>query len=172
MGARKQLKKFKPEWVILPGLAVGVFLLSAFKRSKLLGPILARMKLRGQDGQGYGYYGASRSGGTRTHNGIDFVCRPGEAVYSPITGTVERYANPYATDVRFGGILISGDGISVKLFYLSPTVPVGTTVRRGQQIGVAQQISKKYPGITEHIHVEVYEGGKVIDPSGLIEYGV
>lgn len=171
MGARKQKKKFKPEWVILPGLAVGVFLLSAFKRSKPLGPILARMKLRGQDAQGFGYFGARRSGGTRTHNGLDFVCRPGEAVYSPVTGIVDRYADPYG-DGRFGGILITGDGISVKMFYLSPTVPVGTTVRRGHQIGVAQQISKKHPGITEHIHVEVYEGGKVIDPSGLIEYAV
>lgn len=171
--ANKNRKKLKPEWIILPGLALGVLLLSAFRRSsKPLGPILSRMRMRGQDGQGFGYFGASRSGGTRTHEGIDFVCSPGDVVLAPISGTVERYANPYATDSRFGGILISGDGIAVKMFYLSPKVPVGAKVRRGQQIGIAQDISIKYPGITKHIHMEVFEGGKLVDPSGMIEYSV
>ncbi|WP_169315672.1 hypothetical protein [Haliscomenobacter hydrossis] len=64
-------KKLKHEWVILPGLALGVVLLSAYRRSlKPLGPILSRMRLRGQDQHGYGYFGASRSGGNRQHNVI------------------------------------------------------------------------------------------------------
>lgn len=168
------LKKTKPSknWIIIPGLAIGVVLLSAYRRSlKPLGPILARMRLRGQDQHGYGYFGASRSGGSRQHNGIDLVCTPGEAVFSPVAGTVQRYADPYG-DGRYGGILIEGGELSVKMFYLSPVVPVGTKVRRGQQIGVAQAISKKYPGITEHIHLEAYQGSVLIDPSHLIEYSV
>jgi murein DD-endopeptidase MepM/ murein hydrolase activator NlpD len=169
MGARKQKKKFRPEWVILPGLAVGVFLLSAYTRARPLGAILARMRMRGQDSQGFGYFGASRSGGARKHEGIDFVCTPGEAVYSPVTGTLQRYSDPYG-DGRFGGVFIVGDQLSVKMFYLSPLVPVGAKVRRGQQIGTAQQISKKYPGITEHIHLEAYNGNVLVDPTGLIEF--
>ena len=35
---------------------------------------------------------------TNDNNGIDLVCTPGEAVFSPIAGTVERYANPYPGD--------------------------------------------------------------------------
>lgn len=169
------LKKTKPSktWIIIPGLALGVVLLSAYRRSlKPLGPILARMRLRGQDQHGYGYFGASRSGGSRQHNGIDLVCTPGEAVFSPITGTVERYANPYPGDSRYGGILLQGEELSVKMFYLSAVVPVGTKVRRGQQVGIAQAISKKYPGITEHIHVEVYAGGQLVNPAELFEYQV
>lgn len=169
------LKKTKPtqSWIIIPGLALGVVLLSAYRRSlKPLGPILARMRLRGQDQHGYGYFGASRSGGSRQHNGIDLVCTPGEAVFSPVAGTVQRYADPYG-DGRYGGILIGAEGeLSVKMFYLSPVVPVGTKVRRGQQVGIAQAISKKYLGITEHIHVEVYAGGQLVDPSELFEYQV
>lgn len=169
------LKKTNPtqSWIIIPGLALGVILLSAYRRSlKPLGPILTRMHLRGQDQHGYGYFGASRSGGSRQHNGIDLVCAPGEAVFSPITGTVQRYANPYPGDSRYGGILLQGEEFSAKMFYLSPVVPVGTKVRRGQQVGVAQAISKKYPGITEHIHLEAYQGSVLIDPSHLIEYSV
>jgi len=168
------LKKTKPSknWIIIPGLALGVVLLSAYRRSlKPLGPILARMHLRGQDQHGYGYFGASRSGGSRQHNGIDLVCRPGEGVYSPLAGVVERYADPYG-DGRYGGILLRGNDFSVKMFYLSPVASVGTKVRRGQQVGIAQAISKKYPGITEHIHVEVYAGGQLVDPSELFEYQV
>ena len=166
------LKKTKPAqtWIIIPGLALGVVLLSAYRRSlKPLGPILSRMRLRGQDQHGYGYFGASRSGGSRQHNGIDLVCTPGEAVFSPIAGTVQRYADPYG-DGRYGGILIEGEELSVKMFYLSPVVPVGTKVRRGQQIGVAQAISRKYPGITEHIHLELYQGKQLLDPSTFLDY--
>lgn len=85
--ALKKTKSTRP-WLILPGLAIGVILLSSYRRSlKPLGPILARMRLRGQDQHGYGYFGASRSGGSRQHNGIDLVCTPGEAVFSPVRTT-------------------------------------------------------------------------------------
>jgi hypothetical protein len=41
---------------------------------------------------------------------------------------VERYANPYPGDSHYGGILLQGEEFSVKIFYLSPVVPVSTKV--------------------------------------------
>ena len=105
------------------------------------------------DPQGHGQYGARRSGG-RFHRGVDYVCKPGQQVVSPISGVVVRYARPYAKG-EFQGLLIQGPHIAVKLFYLVPSVLPGRQVAQGSVIGVAQDISKKYPGMIPHIHIEV-----------------
>jgi murein DD-endopeptidase MepM/ murein hydrolase activator NlpD len=169
----KKKAGIKAEWLILPGLAVGVVLFSAFQFARNpIGAILKTMRIRGKDAWGNGQFGASRASNTRKHEGIDFMCMPGETVFSPFAGSITRFSNPYPDDSRFGGILIQGAQYAVKIFYLSPLVAVGEKVHRGQPIGTAQDISRKYPGITQHVHVEVYENGNLIDPSNLIQYRV
>lgn len=120
------------------------------------------------DTWGLGHYGAPRAGG-RTHRGTDFVCRPGQAVFSPITGTLQRIAYPYADDLRFQGCAITGEGpdagYAVKMFYMVPDGPIPRAVKAGERIGYCQAISEKYDAqMTDHLHVEVTHHGVQVDP--------
>ena len=125
---------------------------------------------RVRDYYGSGQFHASR--GRRLHNGLDLVSRPNEFVKSPIKGVLTREANPYRDDPRFKGVLIKGtgefDGIEVKLFYVMG-LKCGN-VEQGEVIGTAQDLSIKYPGITNHIHMEVKEFGLVTSPNKFFNY--
>lgn len=119
---------------------------------------------RRTDGFGSGQYGAPRGSGT--HHGLDVVARAGEDVMSPIDGVVVREALPYANDPSYRGILIRGtgewSGIEVKMFYV-----IGRKsgqVAAGEVVGTAQDISMKYPGITNHVHLEVRQDGIEVPP--------
>ncbi|MCE2747167.1 MAG: M23 family metallopeptidase [Burkholderiales bacterium] len=62
------------------------------------------------------------------------------------------------------------EGYIVKLFYVDPTKGiVGKTVKQGELIGTAQDLTIKYPGITNHIHFEITFKGNQIDPSRFLE---
>lgn len=107
------------------------------------------------DRAGNGMYGASR--GLRKHKGCDFLCIPGQEVYAPISGTVEREAKPYA-DKEYSGLVIQGKHMSAKMFYLIPARDIiGKQVHRGDVVGYAQDISQNYPGevMKPHVHIEV-----------------
>lgn len=119
------------------------------------------------DSAGSGYFGASRGGGTRKHSGLDFRCKPGETVFSPISGRVVRLTNAYPDDSRFKGIVISGHGgkYEIKMFYFVPSVSDGDFVLAGMPIGSAQSISSKYGGsMLDHLHLEVRRLGQLVDP--------
>lgn len=107
------------------------------------------------DGQGDGHYGASRGG--RKHTGVDYVCKPGQGILSPIPGVVLRIARPYRGQ-PYSGLVIVGEDITVKMFYFKPLKGiVGRTVAQGEPIGIAQDISAKegHAGMLPHIHIEV-----------------
>ena len=108
------------------------------------------------DSGGYGYWQASR--GVKVHEGADFTLPegPGQLVISPIGGVIERIAYPYSDTKEYSGVLIVGSDIWVKIFYIKPFVAfIGQRVSMGEPIGIAQDISKRYPGILPHIHLEV-----------------
>ncbi|MBF0355618.1 MAG: M23 family metallopeptidase [Alphaproteobacteria bacterium] len=126
--------------------------------------------VRKMDGWGEGRFGAGRVG--HMHRGVDIVVRPGQTVQSPVDGKVVRTdVKPYKDDSSYRGVEIeTSDGHKVKLFYLKPEVLPGTTVKAGEPIGTAQDVSKKYPDngngpMTPHVHVEVWKGGKPVDPT-------
>lgn len=111
------------------------------------------MGVRKADKFGQGIYGASRGG--KIHKGTDYICEFGQDVYSPINGTVIREARPYASH-EYSGVLIQNKWIAVKMFYFQLDYGlVGKQVEKGQVIGQAQDISKKYPGMIPHIHFEI-----------------
>lgn len=119
--------------------------------------------VRGTDKWGEGRYGAKR--GDHLHKGADFICEPGQDVMAPISGLVEREARPYA-EGEYSGLLIREALFAVKMFYFEPIKEiVGKFVSMGQKIGVAQDVAKKYPGMTPHIHLEI----ESIDPTLLLE---
>ena len=113
--------------------------------------------IRGIDVWGSGAYGAGR--GKRIHKGADYVCIPGQSIVAPINGVIIRQRLPYADRVErilFGGVLIRGAHCDITLFYLQLDVKLITMrVDIGQKIGVAQDISLKYPGIIPHIHMQI-----------------
>lgn len=124
--------------------------------------------IRGCDGFGCGSFGASRSGGTRSHIGVDFITTPGQNIFSPIEGEITRYPYPYGSDLSYTGIEIVNKTYKVKIFYVAPTVLIGGEVKAGQKIAVSQNIAAKYgSSMTNHIHVEVYK--KVNNTWGLID---
>lgn len=126
--------------------------------------IVRMQRSRGNDGHGSGQFGAKR--GARLHQGLDIEARPGEEIYSPIEGDVLREALPYADDQSFRGLVIRGSGqwsgYEVKIFYVDGFFC--GRVAPGTEIGRAQDLTFKYPGIKNHVHLEVRYHGKVMSP--------
>jgi hypothetical protein len=87
-------------------------------------------------------------------------------VFSPIEGDVVRESRPYKDDSRYTGILIRGTGpwtgIEVRLFYVEGFR--SGPVKPGDAVGRAQNLQPKYPGIGNHVHLEVREGSRVLSP--------
>ena len=132
-------------------------------------PIVTPLSIR-SDTSGDGHFNSSRGGGTRAHEGVDLLCHEGQTVMSPFDAYVVRKSYPYKTDKRWEGLLLRrSDGLEVKIFYMTPSVLEGSFVKKGQKVGVSQSISKKYGGsMRDHNHVEVWAGGKAINPEPFI----
>ena len=112
--------------------------------------------LRIMDHFGSGLYNAPR--GNLKHNGIDFLCDPGQIILAPVDG-VKNYS----------GVYLENESLSLKMFYFTPDKKIiGKKVSRGQRIGIAQDISKLYnTGVKKmlpHIHLQI----ETIDPTLLL----
>lgn len=126
---------------------------------------------RGHDDFGDGNFGARRDGGAREHEGVDYTATPGQDVRAPISGYVTKIGFAYAgyTDLKFVEITNPALGYVARAFYVDPGVEVGQTVRLGQAIGTDQSLQKHYPGITDHVHLEIMEpGGERVNAAALI----
>jgi murein DD-endopeptidase MepM/ murein hydrolase activator NlpD len=113
---------------------------------------------RGTDAYGSGAFQASRDGGERQHQGVDYVAAAGQAVWAPISGLVTRIGYAYGDDpgLRYVEIENPALKISARVFYVAPEVQVGQVVRLGTPIGIAQTLQGRYPGgITDHVHLEL-----------------
>ena len=117
------------------------------------------LKIRGNDGHGLGSgtFGASRDGGARRHSGIDIVCKPGEPVRALNDGKYMYPHAPYINDPSYTGLSVKDfNGNTNLYFYVKPAINPGDIVKKGQIIGCAQDIAKKYsPKMTPHYHFEV-----------------
>lgn len=116
------------------------------------------------DSAGQGHYGARR--GSRLHKGVDYVCTPEQPVVAPIAGVVTRKVYAYVDDPQWVGLEIRGKRATVKLLYVAPLDNVmGRWVEAGANIGLAQDISKRYsPQMTPHVHTEITH----LDPACLV----
>ena len=128
--------------------------------------------VRGSDPYGAGYFGAPR--GSRTHAGVDYNVEAGQDVYAPITGKIIRKSYPYRNDLRFSGVVIEGVGalshIKIKLWYFNPIeAKVGKRILKGEKIGVAQDLTTKYPTIENHLHMNLYVNGKLVNSVGYLQ---
>jgi peptidoglycan LD-endopeptidase LytH len=126
---------------------------------------------RGHDDFGDGQFGARRDGGAREHEGVDYVAEAGQDVQAPISGYVTKIGYAYAgsSDLKFVEISNPALGYVARAFYVKPGVEVGQTVRLGESIGRVASLQKHYPGITDHVHLEVMEpGGERVNAAQLI----
>jgi septal ring factor EnvC (AmiA/AmiB activator) len=123
-------------------------------------------KLRPCDAGGCGYFGAPRK--DHIHEGVDIICTPGTTVISPVDGIITRSFLPYANDKNYNGIEILTVDNKIKIMYMLPYYEkIGTAIKSGDAIGVAQDISKKYySAVTPHLHVELWENGKPVNGAG------
>ena len=135
-------------------------------------------KIRGCDSQGCGYFGASRSGGTRKHNGADIPCDVGDKVPSIVAGEVTKLGYPYSSDLtkRYVEITASIQDLSggeykyrFQHFYVDPLVEVGDQVRLNQPIGKLQHLDSMEKGGTHHSHIQIRnENGDYVDPTPIL----
>lgn len=126
---------------------------------------------RGHDDFGDGQFGARRDGGAREHEGVDYVAKAGQDVSAPISGYVTKIGYAYAgsSDLKFVEISNPALGYVARAFYVTPGVEVGQTVRLGETIGNVESLQKHYPGITDHVHLEVMQpGGERVNAAELI----
>jgi len=123
----------------------------------LFGTRSTRRRIRKSDNWGSGYFGAPR--GNRPHLGIDLIYSPDEEIRAPFDLTINRVSYPYASS-PYSGIAFttsSGDtNYDGRLWYMLPDFgSIGKSFKRGQIIGVAQQINEKYPGMINHVHLQL-----------------
>jgi len=129
--------------------------------------ITSELERRGQDSWGSGEFGASR--GDRTHRGIDYKVPAGSTVLSPVEGLVTKLGHAYADDLSFRYVQITTtDGYDHRFFYVNPLVQDGDKVKKDQIIGLAQDLTNRYVGISEHIHYEVRYKGEYLNPEEVV----
>lgn len=113
----------------------------------------------------------SRDGRPRFHEGIDLVCAPGTPVVAPVPCKFVRYVDPYPDSkdgTLFGGLLRTADGWECKILYCMPHMGItpGTMLKRGEPWATSQTLQHLYPGIKDHIHVEIWSpAGQRVDPT-------
>ena len=100
------------------------------------------------DSEGSGEFGAKR--GWRFHESLDFELLdfdelPEQPIYAPISGIILRIVRAYKNDV-YRGVIISDGERMCRVMYFLPTAKIGQSVIAGDQIGIAQDISKRYNG--------------------------
>ena len=130
--------------------------------------LLFKQVMRKCDSFGCGHYGASR--GTRKHSGVDILSHYGEHIASPIDGTITKLGYCYADDLSYRYIEITNGNDSIRVLYVHPSVKVGQKVKRLAKIGTTQDLNKRYKGIPLHIHIEIRQFGKLIDPTKFIDF--
>ena len=116
------------------------------------------LRIRGSDQWGSGKYYASRGG--RHHNGLDIVVKPGQQIRPLTGGKVSKIGFPYDPQDDSKGYLryiqiMDSNGFELRYFYLAPSVTVTQYVTINSVIGFAEDLTKIYPGITNHYHFEV-----------------
>jgi len=152
--------------IIIIIILIVIFILTSFTRMNKLKKPVDKFEIRGCDKSGCGHYLADR--GHRKHLGIDVITTKGQIIKSPITGVLRRLY-PYTTAPNITGYAIKKGKLEVKIFYVNwlNSLENGTLVKEGETIGTAQDIAGFYKdsNMTNHIHVEVWENGKNMDPT-------
>jgi len=127
--------------------------------------ITSAAPIRGQDRWGSGEWHASRDGGTRKHEGIDYAMWPGSLFFAPMSGTVTKLGFAYSDDLTRWRYceMVEGD-YRARFFYITPSVAVSQIVRKGDPIGTVEDLRERYDSITPHVHISLWRGEHRLNP--------
>jgi murein DD-endopeptidase MepM/ murein hydrolase activator NlpD len=118
---------------------------------------------------GDGSFGASRNG-YRIHRGIDILAEVDEPIYAPLGGVVinAKFERGYGNYIE---IVHKTYNLRTIYAHLSNMIVVkGQFVRQGQIIGfVGKTGNARGQNVLAHLHFEMYQDGKLIDPTPYIE---
>lgn len=59
-------------------------------------------------------------------------------------------------------------GYKVKLFYVRKTISNGRIVASGDSIGTMTDRASVDPGMTNHVHVQLYKDGAIVNPTSFV----
>lgn len=113
---------------------------------------------RGNDNAGNGDFGSSRVNG-RKHLGEDILVIPESSILAITSGVVTRLGYAY-TGAHYRYVEITpSEFYAIRYFYVQPRVFEGQIIKAGDIIGLAQDITARYPdqGMRPHIHIEVID---------------
>ena len=119
-----------------------------------------------------GQFGASRlhKGEEDTHKGSDLIIVAGRDIIAPGDGLYTRTGICYPRDFRYLKCVLELDeGMKVNILYCWPRLTKLKRFRRGDVIGLAQDLSARYPRIVNHVHFEVVVHGRRVDPMQFLE---
>ena len=128
------------------------------------------LKMRERDAFGSGEFGASRAGGSRTHMGVDYAAHEGDIIFPVKDGKVSKIGYPYSDDLSFRYVQITDlSNNKWRYFYIFPDVQMGEVIDIITPLGMLQTLQERYPGITDHVHLEVIaNSGVKVDPASLL----
>ena len=117
-------------------------------------------------GNDYGFHESQTLGWYYVHEGVDFTAAAGTEVLAADDGVVESV---YKDDLLLGTEIVISHGDGLKTLYRFVTekegLTVGQTVKNGDVIAtVAEPTGNEYKD-GAHLHFEVLENGKSVDPT-------
>ena len=101
----------------------------------------------------------------RAHYGVDLVANEGSEVFAVLDGTVKSVT----TDKLNGTVIVITHANGLETLYASlnknVNVSVGDKVLKGEQIGLVSTSASTEANDGPHLHFEVLQNGKNVDPS-------
>ena len=120
---------------------------------------------------GYGFYHNQTIGTYYVHKGVDFAAAEGTDVCAVQSGTVLEV---YASDILVGGRIVIDHGNGVQTVYecveAVDGLKAGDKVERGEVIGKVLAATGNEYKDGAHLHFEVIENGKNVDPAAYLTY--
>ena len=84
-----------------------------------------------------------------------------------IAGKCEQ-AGDHGLHLLLGGLAVADHGLLDLHRGVFSHVEVGASVRLGQPIGTVESLQGHYPGITDHVHLEILDRGERMNAASLI----
>lgn len=117
-----------------------------------------------------GFFGFTRSGGTKKHNGIDLEAEIGTSIFSSAEGIVLRSE----TSPSYGTVIYINhpNGYQTRYAHLSESgVKVGQSIVQGQWIGRSGKTGNaNHPNIKPHLHFEIRKLNDILSSNGLYNW--
>ena len=151
---------------------------SASKSSKGASELISKAVVGGKTyptGDG-GHFGASRNGGKRSHAGLDLSTPMGTQIYAPEGGRYTFANTPNGTGGRIGTLVGDSGKVYRFLHLLNSTIESGSRVSAGAPLAKTgnsgsrsggKNAGKPGDGYATHLHLEVSQNGKKLNPKGL-----